>query len=53
MLRQRSACCGTAREIRATDAEQDPIHFPHLPLGTAGDLAPVVVQVRGGYKKWL
>jgi hypothetical protein len=53
MRRQRSACCGTAREIHATDAEQDPIHFPHLPLGAAGNLARVVAQVRGGCKKRL
>jgi hypothetical protein len=50
MRRQRSACCGTAREIRATDAEQDPIHFPHLPARAAGDLARVVAQVRGDCK---
>jgi hypothetical protein len=53
MQRQRSACCGTAREIRASDAEQDPKHFPHLRVWAAGDLARVVVQVHGGCKKWL
>jgi hypothetical protein len=52
MRGQRSAYCGTVQEIHATDAEQDPIHFPHLPVGVA-DLARVVAQVRGGCKKWL